>query len=54
VVGGSKIFSMNTYIFPEYSCKVSVEINIYFELQKKTKLWLRIDSDFCQKFVFFV
>jgi hypothetical protein len=28
---------MNTYICHEYSCKISLEIALYFELQEKNK-----------------
>lgn len=31
------IYSMNTYIYSEYSCEVSVEVALYFELQEKNK-----------------
>jgi hypothetical protein len=47
------IYPMNTYIYSEYSCKTSLEIAFYFELQEKKSLWLRIGADVCQKFVFF-
>jgi hypothetical protein len=33
-----EIYFINTYTCPGYSCKVLVEISMYFELQKKTKV----------------
>jgi hypothetical protein len=37
VVKNYKIYSIDTYICSEYSCKVSVEFALYFEPQRKTK-----------------
>jgi hypothetical protein len=48
-----KIYFMSTYIRPEYLCKVLVENALYLSYRRK-KLWLHVDSDFCQKFVFFI
>jgi hypothetical protein len=42
-----KIYSMNAYTCPEYSCKVLIEITLYFELEEKQKLSLLINLDFC-------
>jgi hypothetical protein len=44
------IYFMNTYTCTEYSCDVSVEIALYFELYEKN-VWLRIGVDIYQKFI---
>jgi hypothetical protein len=33
-----KIYSMKAYTCPEYSCKVLIEIALYFELEEKQKI----------------
>jgi hypothetical protein len=32
-----KKVTMNAYIYPEYSCKVSLQTALYFELQERNK-----------------
>jgi hypothetical protein len=42
-----QVYSMNTQSCSEYSCEVSVEITLYFDLEeKKTILWLCIGHIF--------